>query len=76
MIMQEKNKSYEKKTNPEFVEFVSIPRKLHPVTSRQFATSVCIYRQRTQHANAHLKDNSDLLLSSATPKTSPTLARS
>jgi len=29
MIMQEKNKSYEK-TNSEFVEFVSIPRKLHP----------------------------------------------
>ena len=27
--MQEKNKSYEK-TNPEFVELVSIPRKLHP----------------------------------------------
>jgi len=31
MIMQEKNKSYEK-TNSEFVEFVSIPQKLglHP----------------------------------------------
>ena len=29
MIMQEKNKSYEN-TNSEFVEFVSIPRKLHP----------------------------------------------
>ena len=29
MIMQEKNKSYEK-TNSEFVEFVSISQKLHP----------------------------------------------
>ena len=29
MIMQEKNKSYEN-TNSEFVEFVSIPRKLNP----------------------------------------------
>jgi len=30
MIMQERNKSYEKKTNSEFVEFVSIPHSKIP----------------------------------------------